>query len=359
MSDTTNLDIPFITTGQNQKETTANTAFEALDNSVNAAVSVAMANANVTLTDAQALRAGMVALTGANTAIRKATLPTKSRRIAVRNATTGGYAVTVGYATGAEVTVLNGTTAIIQGDGTDCYAAGAQGVVVEDSGTAVATATRINFTGAGVVATDSGGNEVEVAIAGGGSGVDVEEEGAAVMTAAVLNFVGSGVTVTDAGGGVADVTVTTTGVWDTIRKTSDEAKTSNTTLAADSQLVAALAAGTTYAFRLRVFLSANTAPDAKYDLNYTGTTTSQFLYISVTGFGGTLSNTNLSTHTVEALPGSTALTGSVSASLSLFLDGVITTDTSGTLQFRWAQNISDVNPTTVRKGSYLEVMQIP
>jgi hypothetical protein len=358
MSDTTNLDIPFITTGQNQKETTANTAFEALDNSVNAAVSVAMADANVTLTDTQALRAGMVALTGANTAIRKATLPTKSRRIAVRNATTGGFAVTVGYATGAEVTILSGTTAIIQGDGSNCYATGAQGIVVEDSGSAVATATRINFTGAGVVATDSGGAEVEVAIAGGGSGVDVEDEGTPVMTAAVMNFIGSGISVVDAGGGVANVTVTTTGAWDTIRKTADQSKTSDTTLAADTHLVAALAASTTYTFRLTVWLSTDATPDAKYDLNYTGSVTSVFLYVANTGYSGAISSADLNSQTRTSLLPSYSLVGST-GTLTIFLEGVITTDTSGTLEFRWAQNTSSATATTVRKGSYLEVMQIP
>ena len=358
MSDTTNLDIPFITTGQNQKETTANTAFEALDNSVNAAVSVAMADANVTLTDAQALRAGMVALTGANTAVRKATLPTKSRRIAVRNATTGGYAVTVGYATGAEVTVLNGTTAIIQGDGTNCYAAGAQGVVIEDSGSVVATATRINFTGAGVVATDSGGNEIEVAIAGGGSGVDVEDEGTPVMTASVINFIGSGISVTNGGGGVADVTVTTTGVWNTVRKTADQSKTSDTTLAADTHLTVALNASTTYAFRFYVFISTHTTPDSKYDLEYTGTTTSQFVFRAHSNPAGAIANTDLFTQTIETLPGSQTIGGGTGSTI-VILHGIITTNTAGDLRFRWAQNLSDGNATTVRKGSYLEVMQIP
>ena len=90
MSGTTNLGIPFIQAAQNQKEVTANAAFEALDASANAAISIAMGDANITLTDAQALRAGLITLTGSNTAVRKVTLPSKARRIAIQNSTGGG-----------------------------------------------------------------------------------------------------------------------------------------------------------------------------------------------------------------------------------------------------------------------------
>lgn len=83
------------------------------------------------------------------------------------------------------------------------------GVDVEDEGVSEATgATTLNFTGAGVTATDMGGGVVDVAIAGGGSGVDVEDEGVSEATgASTLNFIGAGVTAVDAGGGVVDVTI--------------------------------------------------------------------------------------------------------------------------------------------------------
>ncbi len=119
MSGTTNLGIPFIQAAQNQKEVTANAAFEALDASANAAISVAMGDANITLTDAQALRAGLVTLTGSNTAVRRVTLPSKARRIAIQNSTGGALDITVGYAAGASVTVGNGAIVLIQGNGTN------------------------------------------------------------------------------------------------------------------------------------------------------------------------------------------------------------------------------------------------
>jgi len=42
---------------------------------------------------------------------------------------------------------------------------------------------------------------------GSSSGVDVQDEGIAVATATTLNFIGAGVTATDAGGGIVDVTI--------------------------------------------------------------------------------------------------------------------------------------------------------
>jgi len=124
VSETVNLKIPFIQAAQNQKEVTANAAIEALDNSANAAVTVTMADANITLTDAQALRAGLVTLTGSNTAVRKVTLPSKARRVAIQNSTGGALDITVGYATGATVTVGNGAIVLVQGNGANCYGVG-------------------------------------------------------------------------------------------------------------------------------------------------------------------------------------------------------------------------------------------
>jgi hypothetical protein len=50
-------------------------------------------------------------------------------------------------------------------------------------------------------------SHMEIVTPGGGSGVDVEDEGTPVVTATTLNFTGAGVTATDAGGGVAEVNI--------------------------------------------------------------------------------------------------------------------------------------------------------
>lgn len=76
--------------------------------------------------------------------------------------------------------------------------------------------TKINFTGAGVTASVDGldPTKINVVIPGGGGGpystccIDVDQSGGPVLASATkLNFVGAGVTATNAGGGQVDVTV--------------------------------------------------------------------------------------------------------------------------------------------------------
>ena len=117
-----NLAVAHVAASQNQKEVTINDAFDALDNAVNRALQVAMADANLTLTTSQANRHGLVVLTGSLTATREVTLPANHRRLALRNATTGDQAVTVRYpGSGAVVAVAPDSTALLVGDGTNLY----------------------------------------------------------------------------------------------------------------------------------------------------------------------------------------------------------------------------------------------
>ena len=101
---------------------TINDAVDALDNAMNRALSVALADADLTLTTSQANRHGLMVLTGSLTAPRHVTLPANHRRLALRNATTGGHEVTVGYVGGgATVNVAADSTALLVGDGTDLH----------------------------------------------------------------------------------------------------------------------------------------------------------------------------------------------------------------------------------------------
>lgn len=141
-----NLSITHVAAAQNQKEVTINDALDALDNSTNRALSLAMADADVTLTADQANRNGLIVLTGTLTATRILMLPANHRRLALRNATTGGFAVTAKYpGTGATVAVLPETTALLQGDGVDLYGvAGGGGVEILDDLTDVDVAGAAN-----------------------------------------------------------------------------------------------------------------------------------------------------------------------------------------------------------------------
>ena len=144
---TPNLAITHILQSQAQKEVTANDAFDALDNSANRALSLDLGDADLTLVAGQANRNGLIIFTGTLTAARTVTLPANHRRLAVRNATTGGFAVTFTYpGAGANVAVLPDTTALLQGDGIDLFgvAGGGNGGGTLDDLDDVNTASAIN-----------------------------------------------------------------------------------------------------------------------------------------------------------------------------------------------------------------------
>jgi hypothetical protein len=104
---TPQLGITHIAAAQNQKEVTANAGFDALDNSDNAMISIANADANQTLSQAQLASAGCIKITGAITADRHVNLPAVSRSFIFQNATTGGHNLIV------QVTGAPGATATI------------------------------------------------------------------------------------------------------------------------------------------------------------------------------------------------------------------------------------------------------
>jgi len=128
-----NLSITHVAAAQNQKEVTINDAVDALDNAMNRALSLAMADADVTLTADQANRNGLIVLTGALTAPRTVTLPANHRRLAIRNATSGGQEVRAKYAgSGAEVIIAPGATVLVQGNGSDLFGVGGGAGVLDD-----------------------------------------------------------------------------------------------------------------------------------------------------------------------------------------------------------------------------------
>lgn len=71
-------------------------------------------------------------------------------------------------------------------------------IVIADEATPLTVRPTLNFTGAGVTATDdSANNRTNVIIAGSSGGYDIRDEGISVPVRAILDFVGAGVTVTD------------------------------------------------------------------------------------------------------------------------------------------------------------------
>ena len=125
---TPSLGISHVVSSQDAKEITANAAFDTLDKSVNGFVAVAMADANVTLTQAQ-LAAGFVFnCTGANSATRNLIVPATSRFFTVINSTTGGFGVLAKTPSGTGITVTTAMGAtLLFCDGTNVISLGASG----------------------------------------------------------------------------------------------------------------------------------------------------------------------------------------------------------------------------------------
>lgn len=220
MSETTNLGVPYITAGQNQKEVTANAAFDRLDKALTETLEANLTSGNVTVTDTQYREALQIRAINATVSGRTVTLPARERITILRNdpANTQSVAFVRGSTTltlAVGETLLartdgtaNGLVALLRGTGAG---GGAGSVTVQDEGSGVAGAphSTLNFVGAGVVATNGGGGVATITISGGGSGVTLEDEGTTVTGGphTTLNFTGSGVTVTNTGSGEAQVAV--------------------------------------------------------------------------------------------------------------------------------------------------------
>ena len=120
----TNLRLELQATGEHRNiwGASANTVFNLIEEAISGYVSVAMADANVTLSanngSSDQSRNIMVKLTGANTAVRTVTIPAVEKLYLIENGTTGGYAITISNglttasipASGTMLVWTNGTT---------------------------------------------------------------------------------------------------------------------------------------------------------------------------------------------------------------------------------------------------------
>lgn len=139
----------------------------------------------------------------------------------------------------------------------------------------------------------------------------------------------------------------------TIRKGANESRVSNTTLTADSALQIAMTAGQSYTINGRIYLSsANSNMGYKFDMNYTGSLSLVHRRVNYTVAGATTGGGTFSYG--SALQPSTPVTGVTSGLAYIEFSLVCTASTSGTFQFRWAQNTADASNLTVLRGSYLE-----
>lgn len=121
-----NLRLELQATGENTSTwgVRANNDFELIEDAIAGLATVAMGNANVTLSALNGAvdqsRNMFVNFTGANTAIRVVTIPSVSKMYFIGNSTTGGFDIQVKTAAGSAVNVPASSWAIVICDGTNC-----------------------------------------------------------------------------------------------------------------------------------------------------------------------------------------------------------------------------------------------
>lgn len=122
----------------------------------------------------------VVTSTGSLTATRNVIAPASASKVyIIKNSTTGGQSIQVKYATGTGVTIPNGTTTSIYGDGTNFYStlsgtlpvsitgsSASAGAITNSGGWSVTpsgTKLYFNYNGTNVASLDSSGNLITLA----------------------------------------------------------------------------------------------------------------------------------------------------------------------------------------------------
>lgn len=105
--------------------TTNNNLGTIIEQAVTGVQSIVMANANYTLSNFNGVsdeaRNAVLVVTGSNGAIRQIICPLVNKTYIVTNSTTGGFAITIGGATGSTVSIPNGVTAQVYCDGINFF----------------------------------------------------------------------------------------------------------------------------------------------------------------------------------------------------------------------------------------------
>ena len=170
MTGTSNLGLTPIASGQAQKEVVANENFEIVASAITGQLTVAMADANQTLTDPQAQQNATFLCTGALTADRNLIVPADVLRIFdVANNTTGGHNVIVKTPSGTGVSIASGGEQFVRCDGTNVIAVspagGTSGALLAGNNLSdlVSASTARTNLGLGTSATHAAGDFLQTA----------------------------------------------------------------------------------------------------------------------------------------------------------------------------------------------------
>lgn len=145
-------------------------------------------------------------------------------------------------------------------------------------------------------------------------------------------------------------------IWKLAYKATDQSKTSDTTLANDTNLIFnPITSGKKYAIRGRIFFDTAATPDFKYRLGGSATITPLRIFTKHVVPGTTVLVNAIET----AFPTTTqAVTGTGTTGGYIEIDGEFTVTGTGTIALQWAQNTSNASATKVLAGSYLELLEV-
>jgi len=146
---------------------------------------------------------------------------------------------------------------------------------------------------------------------------------------------------------------------DTVRKGTTETVTSSTTLQNDDELFVSVEANATYQVDLSLIHSSGTSGDIK--ITFDGPSGASMTWGAI---GAHINETSSTTVTAVNMQGraiteTTEFGGGNLAAMTAYVSGtLVTSGTAGTLNFQWAQRVSDPAATQVRAGSSLIVRRI-
>ena len=156
MPTTPNLLIDHIVQSQYQKEVTANTAFNRLEQAITEQADVAIGGTGTyTATDTE-MRNAIIKLTGVLTGNRDFVVPNRDKIYIIHNGTTGAFTVTIKTAAGSGVVIEQGFKAIVYCDGTNVLEL--SGAPLSPYRTITGTSNTIRTTDLVIFCDASGGN---------------------------------------------------------------------------------------------------------------------------------------------------------------------------------------------------------
>ena len=141
-----------------------------------------------------------------------------------------------------------------------------------------------------------------------------------------------------------------------VRKTSDETKNSDNSLADDNTLVITPTINTDYILTAVIFFDSDTTPDYRYEFG--GPSSGATIKLGAHG-GSDGGDTSRYFDTTTGFNELTQLAIADTNTIIHFIQGIVTIgSTAGDIAYRWSQRIVDAAGTTVQAGSWMRLETI-